>query len=126
MDGGIAAAFPVFVFDKPQPRHPTWGFHLHGGLDAKENEVVYRKISGIEWPKQMLEGILDTAMNALDKFSERRFEQRVIAIPTGRVSTLNFELTATEKRYLYDSGFEAAKEFFAAGPRPQNSYGQET
>lgn len=126
VDGGVASAFPVFVFDKPQPHHPTWGFHLHGGLDAKEEEVVYRRISGIEWPKQMLAGILDTAMNALDKFSERRFGQRVIPIPTGKVSTLNFNLTPAEKKYLYDSGFEAAQEFFAAGPKPQNSYGQAT
>jgi NTE family protein len=124
VDGGVAAAFPVFVFDKPQPRHPTWGYHLHGGLDAKENEASYRKIGGIEWPKQMLEGILDTAMNALDKFTERRFEQRVIPIPTGEVSTLNFNLTQQEKKYLYDSGLQSAEKFFAGAPRPENSYGK--
>ncbi len=125
VDGGVAGAFPVFVFDKPQPRHPTWGYHLHGGLDAKENEASYRKIGGIEWPKQMLEGILDTAMNALDKFSERRFEQRVIPIPTGEVSTLNFNLSPQEKTYLYESGWKSAKEFFASGPKPENSYGKQ-
>ena len=124
VDGGVAAAFPVFVFDKREPQHPTWGYHLHGGLDAKENEPSYREIGGIEWPKQMVEGILDAAMNALDKFTERRFEQRVIPIPTGEVSTLNFNLSAEEKKYLYDSGFKAAKEFFAGSPKPENSYGK--
>jgi len=124
VDGGVAGAFPVFVFDKPEPRHPTWGYHLHGGLDAKENEATYRKIGGIEWPKQMLEGILDTAMNALDKFAESRFEQRVIPIPTGEVSTLNFNLSPQEKKYLYESGFDSAKAFFATGPKPENSYGK--
>jgi NTE family protein len=124
VDGGVAAAFPVFVFDKPEPQHPTWGYHLHGGLDAKENEASYRKIGGIEWPKQMLEGILDTAMNSLDKFTERRFEQRVIPIPTGEVSTLNFNLSPQEKKYLYDSGLKSAKEFFARAPKPENSYGK--
>jgi NTE family protein len=124
VDGGVAAAFPVFVFDKREPEHPTWGYHLHGGMDAKENEPSYTKIGGIEWPKQMLEGILDTAMNALDKFTERRFEQRVIPIPTGEVSTLNFNLSSHEKKYLYDSGLKSAKEFFARSPEPENSYGK--
>jgi NTE family protein len=73
----------------------------------------------------MLEGVLDTAINALDKFTERRFEQRVIPIPTGEVSTLNFELSDAEKKYLYDSGLKAAQEFFAKGPKPENSYGQQ-
>ncbi len=124
VDGGVAAAFPVFVFDKREPQHPTWGYHLHGGLDAKENEPSYRKIGGIEWPKQMLEGILDTAMNALDKFTEQRFESRVIPIPTGEVSTLNFNLSVKEKEYLYDSGLNAAKEFFGSPRPPENSYGE--
>jgi NTE family protein len=124
VDGGVTAAFPVFVFDQPQPKHPTWGFHLHGGLDAQENEASYRHIGGIEWPKQMLEGILDTSINALDKFTERRFEARVIPIPTGEVSTLNFELSKGEKEYLYNSGLEAARKFFGEAPKPTNSYGK--
>jgi NTE family protein len=124
VDGGVTAAFPVFVFDTPAPKHPTWGFHLHGGLDATENEATYRKIGGIEWPKQMLEGILDAAMNALDKFSEQRFESRVIPIPTGGVSTLNFNLSAEEKTYLFDSGLQAARKFFEGEPKPLNSYGK--
>jgi NTE family protein len=123
VDGGVGSAFPLFVFDKPQPEHPTWGFHLHGGLSATENEPSHRDIGGIEWPKQMLEGILDTAMNALDHFELRRFESRVVPIPTGAVSTLNFNLSTQEKEYLYDSGFESAKAFFAKRLPPENSYG---
>jgi NTE family protein len=124
VDGGVAAAFPVFVFDKPKPQHPTWGYHLHSGLDAQENEPSYREIGGLEWPKQMLEGVLDTAMNALDTFTERRFESRVIPIPTGAVSTLNFNLSSQEKKYLYEAGLNAAKEFFRRSPTAENSYGQ--
>jgi hypothetical protein len=63
-------------------------------------------------------------MNALDKFTERRFEQRVIPIPTGEVSTLNFNLSPQEKKYLYESGLHSAKEFFAGAPKPENSYGK--
>ncbi len=123
VDGGVTSAFPLFVFDKPQPQHPTWGFHLHGGFDANEDQPSYRKISGVAWPKDMLEGVLDAAMNALDKFEARRFQSRVIAIPTGQVSTLNFNLSEEEKKYLYESGLEAARAFFAGSPSGENSYG---
>jgi NTE family protein len=125
VDGGVVSAFPLFVFDKPQPLHPTWGFHLHSGFDPNEEAPSYREIGGLDWPKEMLEGILDTAMNALDKFELRRFSSRVIPIPTGAVSTLNFNLSADEKSYLYESGLKAAEAFFAAAPKPENSYGQE-
>ena len=124
VDGGVASAFPLFVFDKPQPQHPTWGFHLHGGFDAKEEQPSHRDIGGVTWPKEMLEGILDTAMNALDKFEAERFESRVIPIPTGAVSTLNFNLSDGEKEYLYDSGLKAARAFFATSPIGENSYGK--
>src|SRR5581483_10616165 len=99
VDGGVASPFPVFVFDEEHPTHPTWGFHLHGGLSAREDEPSHRDIGGLTWPKEMLEAILDTSMNALDKFELKRFGSRVIAIPTGAVSTLNFNLDAREKAY---------------------------
>jgi NTE family protein len=124
VDGGVVSAFPLFVFDKPEPQHPTWGFHLHSGFDVAEKRPSYRDIGGLEWPKEMLAGILDTAMNARDKFELRRFGSRVIAIPTGAVSTLNFNLTKEDKEYLYDSGFKAATQFFAAGRPSENSYGK--
>lgn len=124
VDGGVTSAFPIFVFDKRDSERPTWGFHLHGGLDGKENEASYRKIGGVEWPIQMLEGILDAAMNALDKFAEQSFQSRVIPIPTGEVSTLNFNLSAKEKKYLYDSGLEAAQRFFAGSSTRRSSQGR--
>lgn len=125
VDGGVGSAFPVYVFDKPQPQHPTWGFHLHGGLAATENQPVEHAIGGPTWPVQMLEAILDTAMNALDNVELQRFADRVVPIPTGAVSTLNFNLSAAEKEYLYDSGYKSAKAFFSAPHAAENSYGKE-
>lgn len=123
VDGGVTSAFPLFAFDSPQPTRPTWGFRLHGGVAGGE-QPPYRGIGGPTWPKEMLEGILESAMNALDTFEQRRFASRVIAIPTGAVSTLNFALTDEEKTYLYESGFKAAAAFFAASPSAENSYGR--
>jgi NTE family protein len=124
VDGGVTSAMPLFVFDKRSPAHPTWGFHLHGGRTASEGDVPYRSIGGIGWPVEMLEGILDTAMNALDSFEERRFAKRVVPIPTGGVSTLNFNLSDAEKAYLYESGLASARAFFASGPTGENSFGE--
>jgi NTE family protein len=125
VDGGVGSAFPLYIFDKPQPEHPTWGYHLHDGMNASETVPSHRDIGGIEWPKQMLEAILETAMNALDKFEQRRFEGRVIAIPTGAVPTLEFNLSDAQKKELYDAGFKAAGDFFANPPKPpENSYGR--
>src|SRR5438094_809709 len=33
VDGGVASPFPVFLFDQPNPAHPTWGFRLFAGTD---------------------------------------------------------------------------------------------
>ena len=49
----------------------------------------------------------------------------MIPIPTGAVSTLNFNLSDAEKDYLYESGLKAARQFFARAPVGENSYGKQ-
>lgn len=121
VDGGVVSAYPVFLFDTPQPQHPTWGFRLFAG--SAPERPTYDQISGVAWPLDMLEAILDTSMNAFDKLEMKAFGNRTIAIPTGDVSTLDFALSAEQKQFLYDSGYQAAKAFFAAGPKATNMYG---
>jgi NTE family protein len=121
VDGGVVSAYPVFLFDTPQPQHPTWGFRLFAG--AAPERPTYDEISGVAWPLDMLEAILDTSMNAFDKLEMKAFGNRTIAIPTGNVSTLDFALNAEQKQFLYDSGYQAAKAFFAANPQATNMYG---
>ncbi len=121
VDGGVVSAYPVFLFDTPQPRHPTWGFQLFSGFSPEK--PAYSDISGSAWPIDMLKAILDTSTSALDKLAQQSFGNRSIAIPTGDVSTLNFSLTEDEKTFLYDSGYRAAKKFFDAKPQATNTYG---
>jgi NTE family protein len=120
VDGGVTAGFPVFLFDKPEPAHPTWAFRLFGG--GPPERPVDKPIGGPLWPVDVLGDVLDTAINALDDFELQSFGNRVIAIPTGAVSTLNFSLSQAEREFLYRSGYEAAKKFFAA-PDPTNRFG---
>ena len=120
VDGGVCSAFPIFLFDVPEPQHPTWGFRLFEG--AAPERPTQHAIDGIDWPIEMLEAVLDTSMNALDKLEMKAFGNRTIPIPTGAVPTLKFDLTDDEKAYLYNSGLEAAKEFFAQNPNGENSF----
>jgi NTE family protein len=122
VDGGVCSSFPVFLFDDPTPKRPTWGFRLFGGEGPKD-EVTYHEIHGPDWPVDMLRAILDTSMNALDKLEMRAFGPRTIAIPTGAVPTLEFDLSDEQKRFLYESGYESARAFFAAKPNGVNTYG---
>ena len=121
VDGGVVSAYPVFLFDSPKPKHPTWGFRLFSGFAPER--PTYKQIGGLAWPLNMVEAILDTSMNAFDKLEMQAFGNRTIAIPTGDVSTLDFALSDEQKQFLYDSGYQAAKSFFAAGPKPTNTYG---
>jgi len=121
VDGGVASAYPVFLFDKPQPAHPTWGFRLFAG--SAPERPSYAEIGGLDWPLDMLIGVVETAMNAFDKLDMHAFGNRTIAIPTGDVGTLDFALDEQQRQFLYDSGYQAAKAFFAAGPKGTNTYG---
>lgn len=122
VDGGVASAFPVFLFDRPGPRRPTWGFRLHAGMGAQRPS--HREIGGPDWPVDMAWGILDTAMNAFDSRGVLSFGDRVVSIPTGDVETLDFKLSTEERDFLHRSGYEAARSFFAGRPSGRNSFGE--
>jgi NTE family protein len=121
VDGGVVSSFPVFLFDEPNPAHPTWGFRLFGG--SRPDQPTYKSIGGPTWPLEMLEAVLDSAINALDELENKAFSNRTISIPTGAVPTLQFDLTDEQKAFLYDSGYKTAKQFFDAKPAGRNTYG---
>jgi NTE family protein len=121
VDGGVTSAFPVFLFDKPKPEHPTWGFRLFGGNPPEKPS--YTAIGGPLWTIDMLKAIVDTSMNAFDKLEMVAFAPRTISIPTGDIPTLDFSLTDAQKKELYDSGYNTAKAFFDKRPTGVNTFG---
>jgi NTE family protein len=122
VDGGITSSFPVFLFDKPEPQHPTWAFRLFGGKPPEQPPV--HPIRGLLWPIAMVSDVIDTGINALDDFELQTFPDRVIGIPTGSIPTLDFSLTEEEKQFLYQSGYDAAHRLFATKPRAINRFGR--
>ncbi len=121
VDGGVTSGFPVFLFDDPAPQWPTWAFRLYGG--TLPEQPPNNPIKGLAWPIDMIKDVIDTAINALDDFELKTFPDRVIAIPTGSISTLNFSLSQQDKDFLYDSGYETARQFFAGHPAGMNRFG---
>ncbi len=121
VDGGITSSFPVFLFDAPEPKHPTWAFRLSGEPPPERHKS--NPIRELLWPVGMVKDVIDTGINALDDFELKTFSDRVITVPTGNVATLNFSLSPQDKEFLYRSGYEAAKEFFARNPHPTNRFG---
>ena len=116
--GGVVSAYPIFLFDSEEPKHPTWGFRLYSGKPPET--PPFTDIGGLFWPVAMGEAILDTSMNAFDRFDEKLFGPRTVAIPTGDIETLDFDLTEAEKNELFEFGHQAAKEFFAKDPKGVN------
>lgn len=121
VDGGVASAFPIFLFDKPDPKHPTWGFRLYSGTGPEKPS--YTEIDGALWPVDMLKAIVDTSINALDKLEMVAFAPRTISLPTGDIPTLDFSLSEAQKKELYDFGYETTKKFFEATPDGRNTFG---
>ena len=121
VDGGVASAYPVFLFDQEHPAHPTWGFRLFAGTAPQRPS--YTEIEGFLWPIDMLKAIVDTSTNALDTLEIKHFGPRTISIPTGDIETLDFELSSEEKQELYEWGYRAAKAFFDARPDGRNTFG---
>lgn len=120
-DGGVTSQLPVFLFDVPKPARPTWGFNLFEGFDVKH--AYAEDISGFIWPDRMGKAVLKSSMNALDFFEMAHFGDRIIAIPTGDIPILDFALSPAQQSFLWQSGYDSAKAFFAKHPQGANRFG---
>jgi NTE family protein len=109
VDGGMLSNFPVWLFDSPVGKPPPWptiGFLLaEPGSDGSQ----YQPIRGLV---SMAMALLRTMTSAHDrKALESVDKQRIVRIPTGKVSTLDFDITPEEQEWLFQSGYQAAKQF---------------
>jgi NTE family protein len=123
VDGGILSNFPVWLFDSPNPiKRRTWGFRLHPGTGPAQ--PPYHDVPRRLWPIPLARAIFASATEAWNLRMSEASTVRTVSVPTGEVKTLNFNLTAADRAYLYRSGYETAREFFRAEPEYMNSYGR--
>lgn len=119
VDGGLLSNFPVFLFDSPRPRRPTWGFRLHGGTGPEQ--APHHPIPRPFWPLPMLRALLRSPMEAADIMHVAKATHvRTVSIPTGDIGALDFGISRADVDRLYRWGYEEARRFFEA--RPQLDY----
>jgi NTE family protein len=126
VDGGLLSNFPIWLFDSPHPKRPTWGFRLHPGADVQEG-LPYRKIPRPLWAVPLLKAMFSAATEAWDREQmEHVVSARTVSIPTHDISTTNFGLSKTDADNLYSWGQAAATAFFADPEQRQylNSFGK--
>lgn len=111
VDGGVLSNFPIYLFDDgtPDPPWPTFGYLLAEHPDVVGQEVRH-EVSG---PLSLLASLFLTMLEAHDRMyiSNGAFV-RTIMIPTVGVKTTEFDLAPERAEALYQSGVNAAEEFF--------------
>jgi NTE family protein len=107
VDGGALSNFPVWVFDSEgTPEWPTLGFKL---VEPSAKPLTHRRMG----PISLLRELLSTMIEARDsRYIQDRDFVRTITIPTGNVNTIQFNISRQDSAILYNSGYDAAEEFF--------------
>jgi NTE family protein len=126
VDGGLLSNFPIWLFDSPHPKRPTWGFRLHPGATVEEG-MPYRKIPRPLWAVPLLKAMFSAATEAWDREQmEHVVSARTVSIPTHSIATTDFGLTEQDAHNLYRWGEQAAGAFFSDPTQRQylNSFGK--
>jgi NTE family protein len=102
VDGGVLANYPIATFSAEGSLVSTIGFKL-----ISKDETLPPS-----FPRNILAylmRIFETMQTAHEKvYVEEAKWARTIPIPTGTISTIKFDLTEEDKKFLWDSGYNAA------------------
>jgi len=119
VDGGTLSNFPVWLFDKPNPRRPTFGFNLRGGLNVAEG--MNRMIARLPWPLRVGFDILHTAQDAWDeRLTTHSTNVRTLTVDATirlrdgslyPVAATDFTLSQERQALLVENGRKAATAF---------------
>jgi len=109
VDGGVLANYPIATFSGKGSLVSTIGFKL-----ISKDEILPPS-----FPKNILAylmRIFETMQTAHEKvYVEEAKWARTIPIPTGSISTIKFDLTEEDKKFLWDSGYNAADKAIKKG-----------
>lgn len=105
IDGGLLNNFPIDIFDDI-PARPTFGFKFIQPESGGKQVPIYDFITYIM-------ALINTVMEVSEKIHIEDADWAwTIGIPTGDISTTQFDLTNEQKEWLYKSGYTACGEFF--------------
>jgi NTE family protein len=123
VDGGVLSNYPIWLFDSPGAiRRHTWGFRLHPGIG--DYVPPFQPIGRPFWEIPLAKAILHATMSAWDERLERSSAVRTVSIPTGSVSTLDFNLSESDRKALFAGGHDVARDFFRSQPDYVNQFGR--
>ena len=106
VDGGLLSSFPVELFDRAQPRWPTFGIRLSARPGIPPTHPVHGPVSlGIA----TIETLVSNQDNAY--IDDPCTVRRTIFVPADEVSPIDFDITAEQRDALYQRGFLAGQEF---------------
>lgn len=106
VDGGLLSSFPVALFDRPQPRWPTFGVRLSARPGIPPTHPVHGPVSlGIA----AIETLVSNQDNAY--IDDPCTVRRTIFVPAEEVSPIDFDITADQRDALYQRGLVAGQEF---------------
>ena len=110
VDGGVLSNFPVWLFDTKGaiPEWPTFGFKL---VEPEEGLEIPHRVRG---PISLLAALFSTMTKAHDaRYIKDEHFVRTIPVPTLGIGTTEFDISRERSEALYQSGRQAAEEFFA-------------
>jgi len=107
LDGGLLSNYPIWLFDEEEtPRWPAIGFRL------SEKPAETSAGNEIKGPITLFSAMFKTMLKAHDqRHADSSSESRTIFIPTGHVTTTQFDLKDEDRNFLFRSGQEAAARF---------------
>ena len=106
VDGGLLSSFPVQLFDRAQPRWPTFGIRLSARPGIPPTHPVHGPVSlGIA----AIETLVSNQDNAY--IDDPCTVRRTIFVPADEVSPIDFDITAERREALYQRGLQAGQEF---------------
>jgi NTE family protein len=108
VDGGILSNYPINSWDSTvPPEWPTFGILLDEDSRKRQFEPIGR------YPHDYFIALFDTMLKAHDKLNIKPgdFKYRTIRVPCGTVDGTDFDLSLSEKKFLYNNGIHAAREF---------------
>jgi NTE family protein len=106
VDGGLLSSFPVALFDRAQPRWPTFGIRLSARPGIPPTHPVHGPVSlGIA----AIETLVSNQDNAY--IDDPCTVRRTIFVPADEVSPIDFDITVEQRDGLYQRGLFAGREF---------------
>ena len=106
VDGGLLSSFPVELFDRADPRWPTFGIRLSARPGIPPTHPVRGPVSlGIA----TIETLVSNQDNAY--IDDPCTVKRTIFVPAEGVSPIDFDITAEQREALYQRGLQAGQAF---------------